>query len=228
MGRIMDRVRFRDRPMPDYTKGEEIFNMVSHIVGAVFGVTALVLTVVFSAIYNNAWAVVSCAIYGSAMVMLYTVSSVYHGLHMNMGKRVMQVIDHCMIYVLIAGTYTPVSLCPIREYSSACGWVLFGVVWGFAALGITFTAIDMNRFEKPAMVFYLGMGWCVVMAAEPAFASVPLPGLIWILLGGIAYTVGAVLYGLGKKHRYMHSVFHLFVVAGSVLQFFGILFYIVL
>ncbi|MBQ8404005.1 MAG: hemolysin III family protein [Clostridia bacterium] len=223
-----EKVKFREREMPDYTKGEEIFNMVSHIVGAAFGVVALVLTVVFSAIKGDAWAVVSSAIYGATMVMLYTVSSVYHGLHMNMGKRVMQVIDHCTIFLLIAGTYTPVALCPIREYSTAWGWVLFGVVWGCAALGITFTAIDMKRYSKLAMVFYLGMGWCVVMAAKPTLASVPLPGLAWILAGGIAYTIGAVLYGLGKKRRYMHSIFHLFVVAGSILQFFGIFFYIVL
>lgn len=224
----MDKVKFSERPMPDYTRGEEIFNMVSHIVGGGFGVAALVLCVVFSAVFNNAWAVVSSAIYGSTMIMLYTVSSVYHGLHMNMGKRVMQVIDHCTIFLLIAGTYTPVALCPIREYSAAWGWVLFGVVWGCAALGITLTAIDMRKYAKLSMVFYLGMGWCVVMAAKPTLASVPLPGLIWILLGGIAYTVGAVFYGLGKKHRYVHSVFHLFTVLGSILQFFGIFFYIVL
>ena len=224
----MDKVKFSERPMPDYTRGEEIFNMVSHIVGGGFGVVALVLCLVFSAVFNNAWAVVSSAIYGSTMIILYTVSSVYHGLHMNMGKRVMQVIDHCTIFLLIAGTYTPVALCPIREYSAAWGWVLFGVVWGCAALGITLTAIDMRKYAKLSMVFYLGMGWCVVMAAKPTLASVPLPGLIWILLGGIAYTVGAVFYGLGKKHRYVHSVFHLFTVLGSILQFFGIFFYIVL
>jgi hemolysin III len=162
------------------------------------------------------------------MIMLYTVSSVYHGLRMNMGKRVMQVIDHCTIFLLIAGTYTPVALCPIREYSAAWGWVLFGVVWGCAALGVTFTAIDMKRYSRLAMIFYLGMGWCIVMAAKPALASVPLEGLFWILMGGIAYTLGAVLYGLGKKRRYMHSAFHVFVVVGSVLQFIGIFFYIVM
>jgi hemolysin III len=147
---------------------------------------------------------------------------------MNMGKRVMQVIDHCTIYLLIAGTYTPVALCPIREYSPVCGWVLFGAVWGCAVLGIIFTAIDMDRFARLSMVFYLGMGWCIIMAAKPALASVPLPGLLWILLGGIAYTVGAGTFVLGKTRRYMHSVFHIFVVLGSVLQFFGILLYVVL
>ena len=222
-----ERIPFKNRKMPDYTKGEEIFNMVSHIVGAGFGVIALVLTVVFSALERNPWSVVASAIYGGTMILLYTVSSVYHGLHMNMGKRVKQVIDHCTIFLLIAGTYTPVALGAIRLYSVAWCWVLFGIVWGCAALGIVFTAIDMKRFSKLAMVLYLGMGWCIVMAAKPAMAAVPMDGLLWILAGGIAYTVGAVLYGLGRTHRYMHSIFHLFVVAGSILQFFGIFFYVI-
>ena len=139
----------------------------------------------------------------------------------------MQVIDHCTIFLLIAGTYTPVALGAIHRYSVAWSWVLFGVVWGCAALGIVFTAIDMKRFEKLAMVLYLGMGWCIVMAAKPAMSSIHPYGLMWILLGGIAYTAGAVLYGMGKRHRYMHSVFHVFVVVGSILQFFGILLYVI-
>jgi hemolysin III len=213
--------------MPDYTKGEEIFNMVSHAVGAGFGIVALVLTVVFSALRGDVWSVVGSAIYGGSMVALYTVSSVYHGLHLNMGKRVMQVIDHCTIFLLIAGTYTPVVLSAIRTYSLAWCWTLFGVVWGCAVLGIIFTAIDMKRYEKMAMALYLGMGWCIVMAIKPAMASVPVAGLLWILAGGVAYTIGAGLYALGAKHRYMHSVFHIFVVAGSILQFFGIFFYVI-
>ena len=222
-----EKIPFRSRKMPDYTKGEEIFNMVSHAVGAGFGIVALVLTVVFSALRGDAWSVVGSAIYGGSMVALYTVSSVYHGLHLNMGKRVMQVIDHCTIFLLIAGTYTPVVLSAIRTYSLGWCWTLFGVVWGCAVLGITFTAIDMKRYEKMAMALYLGMGWCIVMAIKPAMASVPVAGLLWILAGGVAYTIGAGLYALGAKHRYMHSVFHIFVVAGSILQFFGIFFYVI-
>jgi hemolysin III len=190
-------------------------------------VIALVLTVVFSALRGDVWSVVGSSIYGGSMIALYTVSSVYHGLHLNMGKRVMQVIDHCTIFFLIAGTYTPVVLSCIRAYSPGWGWTLFGIVWGCAALGITFTAIDMKRYEKLAMALYLGIGWCVVLAIKPAMASVPAEGLLWILAGGIAYTIGAGLYALGVKHRYMHSVFHIFVVAGSILQFFGIFFYVI-
>ena len=221
------RIPFRSQKMPDYTLGEEIFNMVSHIVGGAFGVVALVLTVVFSALRGDVWSVVASAIYGGSMIALYTVSSVYHGLRLNMGKRVMQVIDHCTIFLLIGGTYTPVALSAIRSYSPAWGWTLFGIVWGCAALGITFTAIDMKRYEKLAMALYLGIGWCVVLAIQPAIASVPLEGLLWILAGGVAYTIGAGLYALGARRRYMHSVFHLFVVAGSILQFFGIFFYVI-
>ena len=221
------RIPFRSQKMPDYTLGEEIFNMVSHIVGGAFGVVALVLTVVFSALRGDVWSVVASAIYGGSMIALYTVSSVYHGLRVNMGKRVMQVIDHCTIFLLIGGTYTPVVLSAIRPYSPAWGWTLFGIVWGCAALGITFTAIDMKRYEKLAMALYLGIGWCVVLAIKPAIASVPMEGLLWILAGGVAYTIGAGLYAMGAKRRYMHSVFHLFVVAGSILQFFGIFFYVI-
>ena len=222
-----ERIPFRSRKMPDYTKSEEIFNTVSHIVGAAFGVIALVLTVVFSALRGNVWSVVGSAIYGGSMIALYTVSSVYHGLRLNMGKRVMQVIDHCVIFLLIAGTYTPVLLGGIRNDSPAWCWSLFGTVWGCAVLGIVFTAIDMKRYEKLAMFLYLAMGWCIIMAIKPALASIPLPGLLWILAGGVAYTIGAGLYAMGARRRYIHSVFHLFVVAGSILQFFGIFFFVI-
>jgi hemolysin III len=220
------RIPLKNRELPDYTRGEEIFNMVSHIVGGAFGIVALVLCVVFAAVHSNVWGVVSGAIYGVTMVVLYTMSSVYHGLRPNMAKKVFQVIDHCTIYFLIAGTYTPVVLVGVREYSPALGWTMFGAVWGAAALGVVFTAIDLRKYRVFSMVMYLVMGWCIVFIAKPAIAAFEAPFLIWLLLGGISYTVGAVLYGLGKKHRYMHSVFHLFVLLGSILQFFGILLYI--
>ena len=138
----------------------------------------------------------------------------------------MQVLDHCTIYGLIAGTYTPVVLCAIRPVSPGWGWGLFGVVWGLAVVATVFTAIDLKKYAVFSMICYLGMGWCIIFAAKPTFASVPLPGLVLLLAGGIAYTIGAILFGLGRKHRYMHSVFHLFVVAGSILHFLAILFYV--
>lgn len=222
----MTRTKLCDRRLPDYTRGEEIFNMVSHIVGAAFGIAALVLCVIMSAYHRDVYGVVASSIYGGSMVLLYTVSSVYHGLRPNMGKRVMQVIDHCTIYLLIAGTYTPILLTAIRQESPVTSWVLFGVEWGFAALAATLTAIDLKKYSKFSMLCYIGMGWGIVFAAKTAIRAIPFDGLMLLLAGGISYTIGAVLYAIGKKHRYIHSVFHLFVVAGSILQFFCILFYI--
>ena len=222
----MKRTKLRDRTLPVYTHGEEVFNTVSHIVGGGFGVIVLLACVLRAALRGDAWAVVGSAIYGGSMVVLYTVSSVYHGLHHPMGKKVMQIIDHCTIYLLIGGTYTPILLSSIRPVSPAWAWTLFGIVWGLAAMAATLTAIDLKKYAVLSMICYIGMGWCIVIAAPTAMQAIPLPGLLWLLAGGIAYTIGAVLYGLGKKHRYMHAVFHLFVVAGSILQFICILFYV--
>lgn len=221
----MNRTKLRDRQLPDYTRGEEIFNMVSHIVGGAFGVIALITCVIVSAFHANVWGVVSSIIYGASLIALYTMSSVYHGLRPNMGKKVMQVLDHCTIYFLIAGTYTPVALCAIRPQFPVWGWLIFGIVWGVSAVAVVFTAIDLKKYAKLSMICYIGLGWCVVLALKPTIQSVPMGGLMWLLAGGIAYTVGAVLYGMGRKHRYMHSIFHLFVLLGSILQFVAIVGY---
>ena len=218
----MNRTKLADRVLPAYTKGEEIFHMVSHIVGGAFGVLALILCVGRSLLHGSLWGVVSSCIYGASIIALYTMSSVYHGLKPGMAKKVLQVLDHCTIYYLIAGTYTPVVLCRIRAYSPGWGWVIFGVVWGCAVLATVFTAIDLRKYAKLSMICYLAMGWCIVVAIKPALETVPHAGLWWIFFGGVAYTVGAVLYGLGKKKRWMHAVFHLFVILGSLLQFIGI------
>lgn len=223
----MVRTKLKNRPFPDYTKGEEIFNMVSHAVGAALGIVALVLTVVFSAKSGSAWAVTGSAIYGASLVLLYSVSAVYHGLHKNMGKQVMRVLDHCTIYFLIGGTYTPILLTVIREASPIAAWGLFGVVWGLAATATVFTAIDLKKYSLLSMICYIGMGWSILLCLPVALAAIPRTGLILLFLGGVAYTVGAVLYGIGKRCRYMHSVFHLFVVVGSVLQFLSIFFYVI-
>lgn len=223
----MTRTKLCDRNLPSYTKGEEIFNMSSHIVGAGLGIAALVLCVLTSVMHSDVWAVVSSAIYGSSLILLYTASSVYHGLRPGMAKKVMQVVDHCTIYFLIAGTYTPILLCSIRKANPTVAWVLFGIVWGVSAIATVFTAIDLKKYSKFSMICYIGLGWCIVIASKIAIEAVHMNGLLLLLLGGIAYTVGAVIYGLGKKHRYMHSVFHLFVIAGSVLQFFCVLLYVI-
>lgn len=214
----MIRTKLKDRTLPDYTKGEEIFNMVSHITGGVLGIVSTVLCVVFAAIHHNAYGVVSGAIFGATMIVLYTMSSIYHGLRRNTVKKVFQVIDHCSIYLLIAGTYTPFALCTLREYKTWLGWTVFGVIWGLAALGIILNAIDLRSFRVISMILYLGMGWCIVFTGKDVLSLLGTAGFSLLLAGGVAYTVGAVLYGLGRKHRYMHSVFHLFVVLGSLLH----------
>lgn len=223
----MKRTALRDRKLPDYTHGEEIFHMVSHIVGGGVGVIALVLCVSFSALKGDVWAVVSSAIYGSSLIILYSASSIYHGLHPSMGKKVMQVLDHCTIYFLIAGTYTPILLCAIRDVSPIWCWALFALVWGLAAMATVFTAIDLKKYSVLSMICYIGMGWCIIMAVKPLLQAIPLSAFLWLLSGGMSYTVGAVLYGLSKKRRYMHALFHLFVVLGSILQFVCIFFYVI-
>lgn len=222
----MTRTKLYDRVLPNYTKGEEILNTLSHSVGAVFGIVALLTCIMASITKQNIWGLVSSIIYGTSLILLYTMSSIYHGLPKGMAKKVLQVIDHCTIYLLIAGTYTPVMLCAVRSISPAWAWLIMGLVWGCALIAAIFTAIDLKRYAKFSMICYIGMGWCVVLAIKPTLQAVPFPGLLWLLFGGISYTVGAVLYGLGKKHRYIHSIFHVFVVAGSVLQYICVLFYI--
>lgn len=222
----MSRTKLADRSLPDYTVGEEVFNMASHAVGGAFGIFALVLCVVWSALTSDAWAIVSSAIYGTSLVMLYTMSSVYHGVRPPMAKKVLQVIDHCTIYFLIAGSYTPVVLCAVRRVSPGWGWTLFGIVWGCAIMATVFTAIDLRKYRVLSMSCYLGMGWSVIIAIKPVMQAIETGGLWLLFSGGIAYTVGSILYGLGKNHRYMHSVFHVFVVAGSVMQFLCILLYV--
>ena len=223
----MTRIKLKDRILPKYTKGEEIFNMTSHIVGAVLGVVATTLCIVFAAINGNVYGVVSGSIYGVTMIILYTMSSIYHGLSpTRYSKRVFQVLDHCSIFLLIAGSYTPFALCTLREYDTATGWVIFGVIWAIAVLGIVLNSIDIKRFKKFSMLCYLMMGWCIIVKANLLPQLLGTSGFVLLLLGGMAYTVGAVLYGLGKKRKYMHSIFHLFILLGSFLQFLCILLYV--
>ena len=208
----MERIKLKDRILPKYTKGEEIFNMTSHIVGAVLGIVATVLCVVFAAINGNVYGVVSGAIYGVTMIILYTMSSIYHGLSpKRYSKKVFQVFDHCSIFLLIAGSYTPFALCTIPVYDTASGWIIFGVIWAVAILGIVLNSIDIKKFKIFSMICYLLMGWCIVFKIALLPKLLGTAGFVLLLLGGIAYTVGAVLYGVGKKHKYMHSIFHLFI-----------------
>lgn len=223
----MQRTKLKDRMMPIYTKGEEVFNMTSHIVGAVLGIVATVLCVVFAATHQNSYGVVSGAIYGATMILLYTMSSIYHGLKPErFSKRVFQVLDHCSIFLLIAGSYTPFTLVTFRAYNPTLGWTIFGIIWAMAILGIVLNSIDIKKYKIFSMICYLGMGWCIIFTANLLPKLLGLNGLTLLVAGGIAYSVGAILYGLGKKRKWMHSVFHLFILLGSLLQFFCILLYV--
>ena len=199
--------------------------MVSHIVGSALGITVTVLCVIFAALNSNAIGVVSAAIYGATMILLYTMSSIYHGLTNIKAKKVFQVLDHCTIYLLIAGSYTPIALSAIRRVDPAAGWILFGLEWGCAAFAIVFTAIDFKKYAILSYSFYIIMGWALIAIPGLAREALTDKGFMMMLTGGIVYSVGAVFYAIGSKKRYMHNVFHVFVVAGSLLQFFPILFY---
>ena len=220
------RTKLKDRPLPTYTRGEELFNMISHIVGGAIGIAALVLCIVFSAVRKNGYGLAGSIVFGVSMITLYTMSSIYHGLREGTAKRVMQVLDHCTIYLLIAGTYTPILLSAMRPIDPVASWILLGVVWGLSALAITLTAIDLKKYSVFSMICYIGMGWYILFKVPLLIQAVGWGGFWLILMGGVCYTVGAVLYGVGRTKKYMHSVFHLFVIAGSVLHLLAILIYV--
>lgn len=220
------RTKLSDRVLPNYTRGEEIFNFVSHIIGAVIGIIATVLCILESAYKGNVWGIVTSAIFGFTMVLLYTMSSLYHGLHEGTAKRVFQILDHCSIYFLIAGTYTPVALCAIREVDPLAAWALFGVEWGLAIIATVFTAIDIKKFQVLSMICNLLMGWAIVFIYKTAELALTRNGILLMLFGGIAYTIGAILYGIGKKKKYMHGIFHVFVLIGSIFHLIAIMMYV--
>ncbi len=218
----MKRTKLCDRHLPNYSRGEEIMNMVTHIVGGAVGIGALVLCLMRS---KDILSVIASAIYGICMICLYTISSVYHGLKPSTGKKVLQIIDHCTIYFLIAGTYTPIVLTALRPVYPTIGWGLFFFEWGLTAVAVTLTAIDLKKYNAFSMICYIGMGWAVLLFLRQTMDVLSKPGFYYLLSGGIAYTVGAILYGIGSKKRWFHSVFHIFVVLGSLLQLIAVAFY---
>lgn len=223
----MRRTKLADRVLPKYTKGEEIFNMTSHIVGAGLGLIGMILCIIVAAKHHNVYGIVGSIIYGISLILLYTISSIYHGLSPKlMGKKVLQILDHCSIYILIAGCYTPVVLCSIREVDSVAAWWIFGIVWFAAALGIVLNSIDLQSTKIFSMICYLLMGWCIIFRFNVLLKAVETPGIVLLVAGGVAYTIGTIFYGLGKKIKYFHSIFHLLILLGSILQFFCIWLYV--
>ena len=216
------RIKLRDRVLPDYSKGEEVMNMVTHIVGGGFGILVLVLCLLRATTIRSA---VGAAIYGGSMIAIYAMSSIYHGLHPSTGKKVLQILDHCTIYLLIAGSYSAIALGALYDRFPVLTMAVLAAQWGMAALAITLTAIDLSKYNAFSMVCYIGMGWMAALFIPQAMAALTKTGFYWLLAGGIAYTLGAVLYGLGSKRKWLHSVFHIFVVLGSMLQFIAIYFF---
>lgn len=218
-----------ERSLPVYTRGEEVFNMVTHIVGGAFGVLALILCLVFAGLHHNLAGVLSGLIYAASMITVYTISSVYHGLKPNTpektrAKKVMQVLDHCDINFLIAGTYTPIAV-GLREAYPKTAWVTLALVWFVAILGTVFTAIDFHKFAGLSYSCYFIAGWSTLVAMYAAWKAFSPTFVLLILAGGVVYTSGMIFFALQKKHRYCHSVFHLFILGGSTLHFIPIFAY---
>lgn len=224
----MARTKLRDRLLPTYTKGEELFNMISHIVGGGLGIAALCLCVIFSAIKGSISGVLTSVVFGVSMILLYTVSSIYHGLNNNLAKKVFQVLDHCTIYLLIAGTYTPILVCSVAKTSPLNAWITFGVVWGLAALAATLTAIDLKKYSKFSMICYICIGWSIIFSIKETYQALTPAGFFLVLGGGILYSAGTIFYKVGKKKKYFHSIFHLFILGGSICHILCIFFYVIL
>lgn len=220
------RTALRNRTLPHYTRHEEIANMTTHVVGGVFALTALVLCTVFAALHRNVPGVITGAVYGVSMLLVYTVSAVYHGLSpqkAGRGKRVMQVIDHCDIYGLIVGSFAPVALTGLRHYNPVLAWTAFGAVLAVSVVGTVFTAIDFNKYGPISYGAYFLAGWSVLSTVHALKEVYSKTFLILLIAGGLTYTFGMVFFLLEmKKHKYCHSVFHVFIVLGSVIQFIAI------
>ncbi len=200
--------------LPFYSVGEEIFSSVSHGIGALLAAAGLVCLLVYST--HTALKIVSLSIYGGTLFLLYMVSTLYHSLGLTKAKKVFQILDHCTIFLLIAGTYTPLLLLGL---GGMLGWGFLFAIWGFAFLGVVLNAIDMKRFQKLSMAAYLCMGWSAVLVMKPLLENLNVSEIVFLLAGGVFYSIGAILYAKGRKVAYMHSVWHLFVLVGSLMHF---------
>lgn len=206
-----------------YTVGEEIFNAVTHGVGAAISIAACVLMIIKAAIGGSPIQIVSVSIFGASMIVLYTISTLYHSLTNKKAKKVFQILDHCSIFILIAGTYTPYTLVAMK---GALGWSIFGILWGVTVIGVILNALGMEKFKHLSMVLYIVMGWCVVFVVKPVYEHIGFWGFLLLLGGGIFYTVGIIFY-TKNKIRYMHSIWHIFVVLGTTSMILSVLFFLI-
>jgi hemolysin III len=203
------------------TQGEEIANSITHGIGAALSIAGLVAIVAVAALDRSAWRIVACAIYGTSLVLLYTSSTLYHALANNRAKQVFKILDHSSIYLLIAGTYTPFTLITLR---GPWGWTLFGVIWGLCVCGVVFKSLWIDRLKSASTVVYVLMGWCAVFAIRPLLAALPWTGFMWLLAGGLCYTAGVAFYA--NSSRFAHSIWHLFVMAGSLCHYWAVYRYV--
>ena len=222
----MKRTPLHLRSLPTYSRGEEQMNTITHAAGGILSIAGLVLLILQASFHKNIWGISTGSLYGASLIAMFTVSAVYHGLTTDLSKKVMQVIDHCTIYFLIAGTYTVIVLTALRPVYPAIAWGLFGFEWALAVLATVFTAIDLKEYEVFSMICYIGMGWAVIPFWKQLLDVLSLPGFLLVLTGGIAYTIGSILYGLGVRKKWMHSIFHIFVVLGALLQFLAVMLYV--
>jgi hemolysin III len=206
-----------------YSIPEEVAHSVLHGIGLALSIAGLVVLVVLASLRGTAWHIVSCSVYGATLVILYGSSTLYHGIQSPKAKRVLRVLDHSSIYLLIAGTYTPVTLIGLR---GGWGWSLFGVIWGLALTGVALKPFLLDRFRILSPILYILMGWLAIIAIKPLLASIPIYVLVWIGLGGVAYTVGVLFYAIDGKVPYNHAIWHLFVMAGSIFHYIAIFFLI--
>jgi channel protein, hemolysin III family len=224
---IVKKTPKNNRELPGYTKKEERLHTASHIVGCVFGIVALSFCSYISVRNDDAVGLAASVVYGVCMIILYLFSSIYHGLSPELPlKKLFRTLDHCSIFLLIAGTYTPIVLCAIRSQNVRLGWVVFGIIWTVALVGIVLNAIDIKKYQLFSMVCYLIMGWGILFVAKPLYRALKSGGLTLLVAGGICYSVGAAIYAKFKRIRYSHAVFHLLVLAGSTLHFFCITHYV--
>ena len=209
-------------PVSGQTPLEEIVNTSTQCVGLALSIGGLAILVVFASIYGTAWHIISCAIYGATLVLLYGASTFYHGVRSVEGKRSLRTVEQAFIFLLIAGTYTPFTLTTLN---AEWGWSLFGVVWGFALTGIILNTLYIHSFPAISNMLYLGIGWLSLIAIVPLRDSLPLGGLVWLLLGGVAYTIG-IIFLSWRRIPFNHAVWHVFVLAGSICHYFAVLFYV--
>ena len=209
--------------LPQYSVGEEIANSVTHGAGIVLAIAGLAVLAAFAALRGDVWHIVACSIFGAALILCYTTSTLYHSVRVERIRRVLRALDHSAIFLLIAGTYTPFMLVNLR---GPWGWSLLAVIWGLAVAGIALRLVLKGRLHGLVVALYIAMGWVVVVAVQPLLEHVAPGGLALLAGGGIAYTVGVVFYKW-RRLPYHHAIWHGFVMLGSALHFFAVLFYVI-